>query len=135
VGGYAADRWNRARFLTLLLVVMSLAFACLSIIPAILPAPLGLPAAVLVLIVWGLFGWPSRRAADAPAPQQMQDTSGRPSASPAVRHGPGRPAGIGDRDRARGPRRGSNKESSPNISPGRARSADSPARPGRRGSV
>ncbi|MDQ0469504.1 MFS transporter [Labrys wisconsinensis] len=57
LGGYAADRWNRRRFLALILGVLVVAFAALSALPELLPGPLGLAGALAVLVVWGLFGW------------------------------------------------------------------------------
>lgn len=57
LGGYAADRWNRGRFLMLILVVLSLAFAFLPLIPALLSGASAWFAAGAVLVAWGLFGW------------------------------------------------------------------------------
>lgn len=57
LGGHAADRWNHRRFLTLVLVMLSLAFALLPVIPLVLPGLAGWFAAGLALALWGLFGW------------------------------------------------------------------------------
>jgi predicted MFS family arabinose efflux permease len=57
LGGHAADRWNRRHFLMLILVVLSLAFAFLPLIPALFTGVSGWVAAGAVLVLWGLFGW------------------------------------------------------------------------------
>jgi predicted MFS family arabinose efflux permease len=57
LGGYAADRWNRGRFLILILVILTLAFGAVSVIPNALPGVFGLAAIAVVISAWGLFGW------------------------------------------------------------------------------
>ena len=57
LGGYAADRWNRGRFLTLILLTLTVAFASVSVIPNALPGVFGLAAIAVVISAWGLFGW------------------------------------------------------------------------------
>jgi predicted MFS family arabinose efflux permease len=55
-GGYAADRWNRERFLALVFVVLVLGFPLMSVGPYIGG---GAGAALLFagIGLWGLFGW------------------------------------------------------------------------------
>jgi predicted MFS family arabinose efflux permease len=57
LGGYAADRWNHERFLVLILVVLTVAFASFSIIPDALPRAFGLAAVAVMICAWGAFGW------------------------------------------------------------------------------
>lgn len=57
LGGYAADRWDRRRFLALVLAVLAVAFTGMTLIAEIAPGPAGLIAVGIVNVVWGLFGW------------------------------------------------------------------------------
>jgi predicted MFS family arabinose efflux permease len=57
LGGYAADRWNRGRFLVLILLILTVAFGAVSVIPSALPGALGLAAIAVVISAWGVFGW------------------------------------------------------------------------------
>ncbi|MBB5753562.1 MFS transporter [Prosthecomicrobium pneumaticum] len=57
LGGYAADRWDRQRFLGLVLVVLIVAFLGLAVIVEVAPGTAGLAAAAALTLVWGLFGW------------------------------------------------------------------------------
>ena len=55
-GGYAADRWNRERFLALVFVVLIAAFPLLSLGPR-LGGAAGATLMFAGLALWGLFGW------------------------------------------------------------------------------
>ena len=57
LGGYAADRWNRGRFLILILLILTVAFGAVSVIPSALPGVFGLAAIAVVISAWGVFGW------------------------------------------------------------------------------
>jgi predicted MFS family arabinose efflux permease len=55
-GGYAADRWPRERFLSVIFVVLIGGFALLSVAP-IFGGLVGAAALFAGLALWGLFGW------------------------------------------------------------------------------
>ncbi len=55
-GGYAADRWNRERYLALVLVVLILAFPLFSLGPR-LGGELGAAVLFAGITLWGVFGW------------------------------------------------------------------------------
>jgi len=55
-GGYAADRWNRERYLALVFVVLIAAFPLMSIGPG-LGGRAGAAALFAGIALWGVFGW------------------------------------------------------------------------------
>ncbi len=56
IGGYAADRWPRERFIAIIFVVLVVAFAALAAAP-LLGGAIGASALFAGLTLWGLLGW------------------------------------------------------------------------------
>jgi predicted MFS family arabinose efflux permease len=66
IGGYAADRWNARRFLTAVLVTLTINFAALSVVSIFAPDRHGLVVVYIIVAIWGLAGW------SFPAVQQVR---------------------------------------------------------------